>query len=361
MTVITGTGSLFLLVSMFAPPGTGGVRGFRLDAATGTLAADGGPWPAANPFFLAVTPDGRTVYGNAAARFGSPDDEEVIAWRLDAAAGTLTEINRQSTRGNASCYVELDDSGRALLIANYSNGSVATLPVAADGSLSPAASFIRHEPPPGRTQAKAHAIVPVAAPDGCPFVYAADLGLDRILCYRLDPATATLVPGDPPFVDAPDGAGPRHLAVAPSGRHLYAVNELANSVTVYDRDTASGRLRRGPTVSTLPDGFAGKSFCADVKLRPDGRFLYATNRGHDSIAVFRVGDDGRLERLAIVPSRGGGPQNLALSPDGRLLVCANMTGDNLAVFAIPAETGVPAPLGDPVPCKAPSCIRVVAP
>jgi 6-phosphogluconolactonase len=359
MTTVTGTGTLLVFVSMFAPEGTGGIRGFRLDGRTGALEAVGEAAAVAHPFFLALSPDRRTLYSTAAEKFSGPADEEVVAWRIDEAAGRLTEIGRQSSRGRATCYVAVDASGRSLLVAHYTGGGVTALPLAADGAIGPAACVIPHDVPAGRTKSHAHAIVPVPAADGPPFVYVPDLGIDRILGYRLDPAAARLVPAAQPFVDAPEKSGPRHLALHPDGRRLYAVNELGNSVTVYDRDPASGGLDCGPTLSTLPEDFTGKSFCADVAITADGRFLYATNRGHDSIAVFRVAADGRLERLAIVPSRGGSPQNLALVPGGRLLLCANMTGGNVAVFGIAPETGLLEPIGDPVAVTSPSCIRIV--
>lgn len=358
MTTATGTGTLLVFVSMFAPEGAGGIRGFRLDGRTGALEATGEVAAVAHPFFLALAPDRRTLYSTAAAKFSGPDEEEVVAWRVDAAAGRLTEIGRQSSRGRATCYVAVDASGQTLLVAHYTGGGVTTLPLAADGTIGPAACVIPHDVPAGRTKSHAHAIVPVAAADGRPFVYVPDLGLDRILVYRLDPAAARLEPAAQPFIDAPEKSGPRHLALDAGGRRLYAVDELGNSVTVYDRDPATGRLERGPTVSTLPDGFTGKSHCADVVVTADGRFLYATNRGHDSIAVFRVAADGRLERVANVPSRGGSPQNLALVPGGRLLLCANMVGGNVAVFGIAADTGLLEPIGEPVAVTSPSCICI---
>ncbi len=245
-------------------------------------------------------------------------------------------------------------------MSNYSSGSVAALPVGAAGSLGEPASFLRHKGSgvnPQR-QAEPHAHCIVVSPDNR-YAFAADLGTDQVLCYKLDPAAARLTPNDPPFARSPAGAGPRHLTFHPNGKRLYAVNELLNSVTVFDYDAATGALAERQTVSTLPDGFTGTSYCADVKVTPDGRHLYATNRGHDSIAAFAVGPDGRLSRVAVEPSLGKGPQNLAVTPDGCWLLCANMPGENLAVFRIDAGTGRLKSVGEPVRQPSPSCIMLL--
>jgi 6-phosphogluconolactonase len=188
---------------------------------------------------------------------------------------------------------------------------------------------------------------------------AADLGTDQILCYKLDPAAAKLTPNKPPFARSPAGAGPRHLTFHPSGKRVYAINELLNSVTVFDYDADSCTLSEKQTISTLPDSFKGTSYCADVKVTPDGRYLYGTNRGHDSIAAYKVGEDGRLSLIAIEPSLGKGPQNLAITPDGKWLLCANMPGNCVAVFRIDAKSGRLTSAGAPLKQPSPSCIMLL--
>jgi len=352
--------TLLVFVSMFAAGEKGGVQAYHLDAKSGGLAPAAVTHGAENTFFLALAPDRKHLYGVNAKRFGSPEPEEVVAWRVLDRDGRLEPVNRESSRGSATCFLDVDPSGKTLLLANYSSRSVASLPIRADGSLGAAASFVEHQGssvnPDRQKGPYPHSFVP--APGGR-FAYAADLGTDQIHCYRLDAAAATVAPLDPPAVKSPPGAGPRHLAFHPDGRRLYAINELLNSVTVFDFDAASGRLTAGPTVPTLPDDFKGVSHCADVKITPDGTFLYGTSRGHDSIAVFRIGGDGRLERVGIVPSRGKGPQNLAITPDGTLLLCANMPGKNLAVFRIDPATGGLEPIGEPTAVESPSCILLV--
>lgn len=359
---------LLVFVSSFTPAPAGGIRAFHLDPRTGAFAAAEETRGIPHPFFLALSPDRQTLYSIWAEAFGSAADEAVVAWRIVGRDGALEPLNRQSTRGAASCHLATDPTGRALLVANYTRGSVVALPIEPDGSLGAATSFFEHR---GRSvnaarqsAPHAHAIVPspaVAGADGhaaSRFAFAADLGTDQILCYRLDAAAATLAPHDPPFKSSPAGAGPRHLRFHPDGRVLYAINELASSVSVYGYDAAKGQLTERQTISTLPGDCTASTTAADLRATPDGRFLYGTNRGHDSIAIFRIAADGLLEVVDIVPSLGGGPHNLAITPDGSLLLCANMPGSNLAAFRIDAGSGRLTPIGRPLAIPAPSCIAI---
>lgn len=361
---------LVVFVSMFAPADRGGgIRAWLLDPQTGALTAGHETREVPHPFYIALAPDRRTLYSIWAPQFGGADDEEVAAWRIAGHAGRLEPLGRQSSRGKVSCYLETDPGGRTVLVANYGTGSVAALPARADGTLGPAEAFFRHEgksvKPDRQEGPHAHAII-CSPPRGVAggraesgFAYAADLGTDQIRGYRLDADRATLAPLDPPFTPTPPGAGPRHLRFHPDGRTLYCLNELDNTIGAYAFDAETGRLAERQMLSTLPDGFTGSTKSADLRLTPNGRFLYATNRGHDSIAIFRVATDGLLQTVDIVPSRGKGPQNLAITPDGGLLLCANMPGDNLAVFRIDAETGKLTAVGEPVAVTAPACIVIV--
>ncbi|MCB1078657.1 MAG: lactonase family protein [Verrucomicrobiae bacterium] len=351
-----------VFVSSFASGEKGGaIHALRLSLSEGRLTSLGKTTDVENPFFIAVSPDQKFLYAIHAIAFGGKEDEEVAAYAVDKSTGQLSLLNRVSSRGSASCFLEVDATGRTVLVANYSTGSVAALPVKADGSLGEAASFVQHVGGSGvdpKRQDGPYAHSFVVSPNNR-FAYAADLGLDQIRCYGLDAETAKLTVLDPPSAAAPAGAGPRHQAFHPNGKWLYAINELANSVTRYGYDAAAGRLTPGATVSTLPQGFDGKSYCADLKITPDGKFLYGTNRGHDSIACYRIGEDGGLTRLAIVPSLGKGPQNLAITADGRWLLCANMPGNNLAVFRIDAGSGALEAVGEPIDIVSPSCIRIL--
>jgi 6-phosphogluconolactonase len=207
-------------------------------------------------------------------------------------------------------------------------------------------------------QKEPHAHCIVVSPDN-KYAFAADLGTDQILCYKLDPATATLTPNEPAFAKAPAGAGPRHLTFHPNGKRVYVINELLNSVTAFDYDRASGKLTEKQTIPTLPTDFKGTSHCADLKITPNGKFLYGTNRGHDSIAAYGIGDDGKLTLVAIEPSLGKGPQNLAITADGSWLLCANMPGNTVAVFRIDPKTGRLTSAGDPIKQTSPSCIMLL--
>lgn len=350
-----------VLVSSFAGGEKGAITAFRFSLEDGSLTQLERTGGIENPFFIAVSPDQRFLYTVHTEAFGGKDDEEVAAYAIDRTSGKLTLLNRQSAEGTATCYLELDVTGKTLLLANYASGSVAALPIQEDGSLGEAASFIQHEggskvDPKRQSGPFAHSIV--VSPDNR-FAYAADLGLDQILAYRLDTATAKLEPASPAFVASPPGAGPRHLAFAPDGNHLHAIDELSNTVTRYSQDPKSGALTRQESLSTLPEDFEGSSHCADLKFTPDGRFLYGTNRGHDSLAIFRVGENGALIRVGIVPSLGKGPQNLLVTPDGKWLLCANMPGNNLAVFRIDGESGNLSSAGAPLEIAMPSCIRIL--
>lgn len=349
-----------VFISAFAAGDDGAIHAFHLDLKTGQLEPVARTADVEHPFFLALSPDQRFLYSIHTSRFGGAEDEQVAAFEILGRGGRLKLLNRQSARGPAACYLDVDATGRAVLVANYSTGSVAALPAEEDGSLGEASSFFQHAGSsvnPDR-QKGPHAHCFVISPDNR-FALAADLGLDQIRIYQLDASTAMLAPSQQPFVRTPLGAGPRHLTFAPNGKHVYVINELSNSITLFDYDPATGMLTERQTIPTLPPEFEGTSYCADLKITADGRFLYGTNRGHDSIAAYRIGQDGRLTLIAIEPSLGEGPQNLAIAPGGRLILCANMPGNNVAVFHIDTDTGRLTSVGPPVPITRPSCIQIV--
>lgn len=362
-----GNGASFLVVfvSMFAAGTEGGVRAFLLDTLSGTLTPSAGRWECPNAFFLTLSEDQRRVYALTAVTFGDASTEEVIAWRIVGRDGVLEPLGRTAAAGAAACFITAAPGGRALLLAHYTGGTVATLPLSADGGFAGPPIMA---PLPcggsgvvmGRQEAShPHALALAAAAVGTPqFVYAADLGGDAICCYLLDPAVGRLTSADQPVTKTAAGAGPRHLAFHPDGRRLYVINELDSTVGVYDLDAASGQLTERQTISTLPKDFVGTNYAADVRITPCGRFLYGTNRGHDSLAAYAIAADGRLTLVEIVTSRGRGPQSIAITPDGALLLCANMPGDSLAVFRIDRATGRLTPVGEPVPVTAPSSIAI---
>jgi len=349
-----------IFISAFTSGDAGAIHAYQLDADTGGLELVHRTTDVEHPFFMAVSPDQRFLYSIHALQFGAKENEEVAAYEINGRTGQLSLLNRRSTLGTASCYLDVDATGKTVLVANYSTGNVAALPVGKDGTLGDASSFVQHagsSVDPARQQGpRAHCIV--ASPDNR-FVFAADLGLDQILAYRLDAKTSQLSPNRQAFVRTPPGAGPRHLTFHPNGKYLYAINELKNSVTLFDYVDGTGMLIEQQTISTLPEDFDGTSHCADLKITPDGRYLYGTNRGHDSIAGYRIGDEGQITLIGIESSLGKGPQNMAITPDGKLLLCANLPGDNVAVFRIDSGSGKLKSVGDPLSMPKPSCIMLL--
>jgi len=351
---------VLVFISAFAPGSDGAIGAYHLDLDTGHLTLVESTADIEQPFFMVLSPDHKFLYAiHAAGKFGGEAPEEVAAYALSGRAGQLKLLNRQSTLGSAACYLDVDATGKTVVVANYATGSVASLPVRDDGSLGKAVSFIQHEGSsinPSRQEGP-HAHCAVISPDN-QFVYAADLGLDQVLVTRLEAAEARILPHRQPLVRTEPGAGPRHLTFHPNRPAVYVINELANSITLFDYDSRSGMLVEQQTISTLPEDFDGTSHCADVKITPNGRWLYGTNRGHDSIAAFRIGADGRLTLMGIEPSLGKGPQNLAITSGGELLLCANMPGNCVVVFRIDPETGDLTRACAPVSMPSPSCIML---
>ncbi|MEM7530589.1 MAG: lactonase family protein [Chloroflexota bacterium] len=351
---------LQVFISTYTEGKAGAVHAYQLDVASGQLTLQAHTDHPEKPFFLVLSPDRTILY----VAHGSEQADEgrngyVSAYKIVDDTGQLTFINRQSTQGTTVCYVDVDPSGRTLVAANYRSGSVISFPLGADGAVGKAVSFIQHEGssinPERQQEAHAHCIT--ITPDGT-HAYAADLGMDKLMSYQLDPATAQLSPSTQPYATAKAGSGPRHFVIHPNERHAYTVNELDNSVSMYEYDRSQRSLLEQQWISTVPDTFEGVSHCADIQITPNGRFLYASNRGHDSIAIFEVGDEGKLTRIGIEPSGGEQPQNLAITPDGSLLLCANMSGGCVTTFRIDAETGQMTPVGEPVAMPMPSCIKI---
>ena len=349
-----------VFATSFVAGENGAIQAYRLDVAAGALKPVHRTTGIENPYFIVVSRDQKFLYSINAKSFGGTEPEQVAAYALEGRTGKMKFLNRQSTRGTASCYLDIDATGKSVLVANYSTGDVASLPVKADGSLGEAASYFKHSGssvnPERQKSPNAHCFV--ISPDNR-FAFACDLGIDQVLSYRLDAATAKLSPNQPSFAKTPAGAGPRHLTFHPGGKYVYVINELKSSVTLFDYVAETGVMTERQTTSTLPPDFTGVSHCADVKVTPNGRYLYGTNRGHDSIAAFRIADDGKLTLIANEPSLGKTPQNLAIVGEGSLLLCANMSGNNLVVFRIDADTGRLKPVGNPIELTSPSCIRIL--
>ena len=356
----SAAGEPVVFISSFASGASGSIQAMQLDVRAGILKPLETTQGVENPFFMAISADQQFLYSIHAPTFGGTEPEQLAAYRLEGRSGKLSLLNRQSTQGTASCYVAVDATGKSVLVANYLTGSVVSYSVKPDGSLSEPVSFVQHtgSSVDASRQKEPHAHCFVISPDNR-YAYAADLGMDQIVCYTLDATTGNLKASPQAFVRTPPGSGPRHLTFHPNGRFMYVINELKNSVTLFDFLPDSGMLIERQTISTVPEDFKGTSHCADLKITPDGRFLYGTNRGHHSIAAYRLADDGTLSLIAITPSLGQGPQNLAITADGTLLLCANMPGNNVAAFFINQEQGSLSSVGPPLEITSPSCIRIL--
>ena len=355
------TKTSLVFISSFAAGAEGAIGAFHIDPVAGTLTPAHRTSGVEHPFFLALSPDRRFLYSIHGEAFGGKEHEQVAAYAIVGGTGELKLLNRQSALGSAACYLDVDATGKTVLVANYSTGSVAALPVQKDGSLGKAASFVQHAGRAsirrgrrGRTRTASSSARTTASPTRRTW------GSTRCWAIGWTRRKAKLTPTRQPFVRTPPGAGPRHLTFHPNGKHVYVINEtgqLGHAVRLRARDRDPDR--EADDLDACRRSSTGKSYCADLKITPDGRFLYGTNRGHDSIAAYRIGDDGRLTLIGIEPSLGKGPQNLAIVAGGRLLLCANMPGNNVAVFRIDPQTGGLTSVGQPVPVTSPSCIMSV--
>jgi 6-phosphogluconolactonase len=251
----------------------------------------------------------------------------------------------------------VDPTGKCLLVANYGSGSIAALPIRADGSLAEPSAVIQHQGSSVNSQRQAGPHAHFITPDPRNrFALTCDLGLDQVLVYRLDAAKSSLTANNPPFAGVKPGAGPRHLAFHPSGRFVFLINEMGSTLTVFAYDAKRGALKELQTISTLPEGFAGNSTCAEVQVHPSGKFVYGSNRGHDSIAVFSFdAASGKLTCLEHQPTQGKTPRHFALDPAGHWLLAENQDSDNVVVFRVDAKTGRLSPAGQTVSVGAPVC------
>ena len=294
---------------------------------------------APNPTYLAVHPSGRALYAaHEVMDYRGLSSAAVSAYRIGE-DGVLTLLSRQPTLGGNACHLSLGPGGRQLIASNYMGGSVCVFPIGEDLGVQPPSCFLQHYgagADPVR-QGAPHVHQAIADRSGG-HVLVADLGTDEILVYGADWRKGYLIPGAPPL-RVPDGQGPRQCAFNEAGDRLYALTEMGSCVCVfsYDAETGAGALME--TLSTLPEGYAGESSAACVRLHPDGKHLFASNRGHDSIACFRVLEDGRLQALDIVKTGGRIPRDFALTPESDLLIVGNQESDGLVVFRVDAKSG----------------------
>ena len=341
-----------------------GVYVSRLDLASGALTPPELAAETASPSFLAVHPSQNFLYAaNEVSEFQGKASGSVSAFAIDRNTGRLTALNQQPSVGRGPAHLVVDKAGRNVLVANYGGGSVAVVPIGTDGALKPPSAFIQHTGAsvnPQRQQGPhAHSINVDPANR---FAYVADLGLDKVLVYRFDAEKGSLVPNDPPFAAVAPGAGPRHFAIHPNARFAYVINEMSLTVTAFRRDPDRGSLTEVQTISTLPpDQAVEPGFStADVQVHPSGRFLYGSNRGHDSIVVFAIDEtSGGLTHVENRPTQGSTPRGFGIDPTGKYLLAANQRSDSVVVFRIDQQTGRLAPTGQTIEVGTPVCVKFV--
>jgi 6-phosphogluconolactonase len=349
-----------LYIGTYTDGDSQGIYMSELDLASGELSQPVLAAKIVNPSFLAIHPNRKYLY--AVSEIPGSDGHKsgaVAALAIDPRTGQLKLLNRQSSEGAGPCHLSVDATGSAVLVANYGGGSVASLPIGPDGRLAPAASAIQHQGksvnPQRQEGPHAHSI---NLDPKNRFAVAADLGLDEVLVYRFDPDKKSLTPNDPPAAAVAPGAGPRHFAFHPGGKFAYVINEIGNTITAFDYDGEAGVLKEMQSISTLPDDFNGTSYTAEVVAHPSGKFLYGSNRGHDSIAMFSIDQDtGRLTSLGQEPTGGKTPRNFAIDPTGAYLLAENQDSGTITVFRIDQESGRLTATGHSLEVPRPVCVR----
>jgi 6-phosphogluconolactonase len=339
-----------------------GIYAYRFDATKGQLTAIGVAAETAEPSFLAVHPNGKYLYAvNEIGNFNGGSSGAVSAYTIDAKTGVLKFLNQVSTRGPGPCHVSLDKIGAYVLVANYDGGSIASLPVQGDGSLGTASGFVQHSGsgPDKERQEAPHAHWIGTTPDNR-FALAVDLGLDEVIIYGFSASTGVFTPSLTGFAKVKPGAGPRHLAFHPNGKFAYVVNEMGSSVTAFSYQAKNGTLSSLQTISALPKDYTGRKEAAEIAVHPSGKFLYTSNRGHDSIAIFSIDRKGMLSSLGHVLTGGKTPRHFAIDPTGNYLLAENQESNNIVVFHIDTATGSLTPTGQTVDVPSPVCITFVA-
>ena len=340
-----------------------GIYAYQFDPNTGQITSLGLDAETTNPSFLALHPNGKYLYAvNEVGNYKGPNSGGVSAFSIDRATGKLTFLNEVASRGADPCYITVDKTGKYVLVANYTGGSVAVFPVLPDGKLGDASAFVQHTghgtDPKRQEGPHAHSID--LSPDNR-FAYVDDLGLDELLVYKFDSAKGSLTPNDPPFAKLAAGAGPRHFVLRPDGKFAYVVAEMGHTVTVLSNDAATGKLQPLQAITTLPKDFTGRNDDAEIEVHPSGKFLYASNRGDDSIAIYAIDQSkGTLAQVAIVPTAGKEPRSFEIDPTGTLLFAENQKSDNIVVFRIDAKTGLLTPTGKVLEVGSPVCLKFLA-
>jgi 6-phosphogluconolactonase len=351
----------WVFVGTYTRGASEGVYVLQLDLTTGSLKKKSVA-VSDNPSFLAIHPNGKYVYAaNEISNYLGKSAGAISAFSFDRKTGRLSLLNQQSSGGAGPCHLVVDQTGKSVLAANYGGGSVCSLPVGADGKLRPAATFIQHTGSSvnSRRQKEPHAHSINLDPSNR-FAVAVDLGIDQLLIYPFDADKGMLTAGVVSVARVAPGSGPRHFAFHPSGQFAYVINELLLNVTVFAFDSKTGALTGQQVISTLPPGTGKTGSTAEVQVHPSGRFLYGSNRGHDSIVAYSIDQQtGRLTHVENESTGGRTPRNFGIDPTGRYLLAANQSTSNIVVFRIDQKTGELSPAGHEIEIPSPVCVKMM--
>ncbi len=347
-----------VFVGTYTGAGTNASKGiykFNFDAKSGAASAPELAAEVSNPSFLAVHPNGRFLYAvNETSAFAGKKQGAVSAFSINPSTRMLTALNQQPAVGDGPCHINVDRAGKNVLIANYGGGSVAALPIDGDGGLKPASSFVQHTGSGATARQKAPHAHSINLDQSGGHVFVADLGLDKVISYRFDPAAGKLTESG--FVSVKPGSGPRHFTFSPDFKRGFVINEMNSTVTAFNYD-GNGKLTEYQTLSTLPQETPGNS-TAEIVIHPNGKFLYGSNRGHNSIAVFAIdAKSGQLTRIQNESTQGKTPRNFVIDPTGKFLLAANMDSDNIAILSVDPTTGKLAFTGKSIKAARPVCLR----
>ncbi len=337
-----------------------GIYVYSFDPSTGKVTDMGLAAETANPSFVAIDPNGKYLFAvNELQTYQGPNSGGVSAFTIDHASGKLTFLNEVPSRGADPCYILVDKAGKHVLVANYTGGSVAVFPIGPDGKLGEATAFVQHTghgtDPKRQEGPHAHSID--LSPDQR-FAFVDDLGLNELLVYKYDAAKGTLTPNDPPYAKLDPGIGPRHFVLAPSGKFAYVVAEMGSSVTAFSIDLKAGSLKKLQTISTLPKDYKGENDDAELHIHPNGKFVYASNRGHNTIAVFAVDPaKGTLTQVQDEPTQGEIPRSFELDPTGKFLFAENEKSNSVVIFRIDEKTGRLTATGEKIEVPSPVDVK----
>jgi len=352
-----------LFVGTYTAKDSKGIYAYRFSATSEKLIPLGLVAETPNPSFLAIDPTGNLLYAvNELEKYKGEASGSVSAFAIDKKSGKLSLLNQVSSRGLDPCYVSLDQSGRYVLVANYGSGSVAAFPLLKDGSLGEAASFVQHSGtgPDRERQEGPHAHWVGVTPDNH-FAMAVDLGIDEVLVYRLNDKNGSLSANDPAFVKLEPGSGPRHLDFHPNSRFVYVISELQSKINVFSYDAQRGALQPMQSIATIPKEFSGTNYPAEIRVHPNGKFLFASNRGHDSVAVFSIDQKkGTLSPVGHFSTHGKNPRNFEIDPSGSHLFVADQESGNIVIFEIDQSTGKLKSTGQVLHVDSPVCLKFLA-